>query len=56
MSKSRRGTTEAVEADRGATMIEYALVVGSIALVVVVAAGVFGQGVLALFDDVTRAL
>lgn len=56
MSKAKRVAIERVETDRGATMVEYALIVGAIALVVVVGAGIFGQGVLALFDDVALAI
>ena len=56
MSKTKRVAIERAETDRGATMVEYALIVGAIAMVVVIGAGVFGQGVLALFDDVVAAM
>ena len=56
MSKTKRVAIERAEAERGATMVEYALIVGAIALVVVIGAGVFGQGVLALFDDFAAAM
>ena len=56
MLKTKRIPIETAETDRGATMVEYALIVGAIAMVVVIGAGVFGQGVLALFDDVAMAI
>jgi len=56
MLETKRVAIERSETDRGATMVEYALIVGAIALVVVIGAGVFGQGVLALFDDVALAI
>lgn len=37
--------------DAGATMVEYALVVGAIAFVVVLGAGVFGDELSAIFED-----
>lgn len=36
--------------DAGATMIEYALMVGLVALVALTMVALFGQGVLGLFD------
>ena len=56
MLKTTRVAIDKAETDQGATMVEYALIVGAIALVVVIGAGVFGQGVLALFDDVATAI
>lgn len=56
MSTSRPFDPESAPADLGATMVEYALIVGAIALVVAFGAGVFGQGVFALFDDMLDAL
>ena len=37
--------------DAGATMVEYALVIGAIAFVVIVGAGVFGDELSAIFED-----
>lgn len=47
---------ESAPTDLGATMVEYALIVGAIALVVVSGAGVFGQGVLTLFENMLDAI
>lgn len=55
MSRYNSVVRESVETDRGATMVEYALIVTAIALVVVVSAQTFGLAVLALFDDMTSA-
>lgn len=56
MTKSKREVREVAGLDRGATMVEYALVVGVVALVAVVGAGVLGEGVERLFVDVLGAL
>lgn len=42
--------------DRGATMVEYGLMVALIAVIVLVAVGPLGQAISALFDDVTGHL
>jgi pilus assembly protein Flp/PilA len=45
-----------VEGERGATMVEYGLMVALIAVVVAVGAGLLGIGIDQLFDDVTAQL
>jgi pilus assembly protein Flp/PilA len=45
-----------VSDERGATMVEYGLMVALIAVVVAVGAGLLGIGIDALFDDVTAQL
>lgn len=55
MSKSKSATIKAVTADQGATMVEYALIVGGVALFVVIGAEVFGLAVLSLFSDMASA-
>ena len=42
--------------DRGATMVEYGLLIALIAVVVAVAAVPLGNGIAALFDEVTAQL
>jgi pilus assembly protein Flp/PilA len=42
--------------ERGATMVEYGLMVALIAVVVAVGAGLLGIGIDQLFDDVTAQL
>lgn len=42
--------------DRGATMVEYGLLVALIAVIVAVGAELLGQGIDQLFDDVTAQL
>ena len=42
--------------ERGATMVEYGLMVALIAVVVAVAAAVLGTGIAALFTDVNDSL
>jgi pilus assembly protein Flp/PilA len=42
--------------ERGATMVEYGLMVALIAVVVAVAAGALGTGIAGLFDEVTGDL
>lgn len=42
--------------DRGATMVEYGLLVALIAVVVAVGAALLGVGIDQLFDDVTAQL
>ena len=42
--------------DRGATMVEYGLMVALIAVIVLVAVGPLGQAISALFDNVTGHL
>ena len=42
--------------ERGATMVEYGLMVALIAVVVAVGAGLLGIGIDALFDEVTADL
>lgn len=41
--------------DRGATSVEYAIMVGGIAAAIVAAVGVFGQAVLGLFERVVTS-
>ena len=48
--------TAARDDDRGATMVEYGLLVALIAVVVAVGAGLLGDGIDALFDEVTAQL
>lgn len=48
--------TAARDDDRGATMVEYGLLVALIAVVVAVAAGFLGIGIAELFDEVTGTL
>lgn len=48
--------TAARDDDRGATMVEYGLLVALIAVVVAVGAGFLGDGIDALFDEVTAQL
>jgi pilus assembly protein Flp/PilA len=45
-----------VSDERGATMVEYGLMVALIAVVVAVGAGLLGIGIDQLFDDVTAQL
>jgi len=45
-----------VNDERGATMVEYGLLVALIAVVVAVGAGFLGIGIDQLFDDVTAKL
>ena len=47
---------ERVNDERGATMVEYGLMVALIAVVVAVGAGLLGIGIDQLFDDVTAQL
>ena len=42
--------------ERGATMVEYGLMVALIAVVVAVAAGFLGEAIATLFDNVTATL
>ncbi|WP_446666296.1 Flp family type IVb pilin [Flexivirga sp. B27] len=42
--------------DRGATMVEYGLLVALIAVIVAVAATTLGEGIAGLFDEVTAQL
>jgi pilus assembly protein Flp/PilA len=42
--------------DRGATMVEYGLMVALIAVVVLVAVGPLGRAISTLFDNVTGSL
>ncbi|MFP3901953.1 MAG: Flp family type IVb pilin [Acidimicrobiia bacterium] len=42
--------------DRGATMVEYGLMVALIAVIVAVGAELLGEGIDQLFDDVTAQL
>lgn len=44
------------DTERGATMVEYGLLVSLIAVVVAVGAGLLGIGIDALFDEVTALL
>lgn len=45
-----------VKDERGATMVEYGLLVALIAMIVAVGAELLGQGIDQLFDDVTAQL
>ena len=45
-----------VKDERGATMVEYGLLVALIAMIVAVGAELLGQGIDQLFDDVTAEL
>jgi len=45
-----------IKDERGATMVEYGLMVALIAVVVAVAAGVLGTAIAQLFTDVTASL
>jgi len=55
-AKGRSGGRRGLKArdDRGATAVEYALMVGLIAVVIVVAVTAFGLSVQGLFDSFTR--
>jgi pilus assembly protein Flp/PilA len=48
--------TEHTDDDRGATMVEYGLIVSVIALVVVVGAAVFGNALSTFFSDLAGSL
>ena len=47
---------EKLDREEGATMVEYGLLVALIAVVVAVAAAFLGEGIAALFDEVTAQL
>lgn len=51
-----RMTTPQEHEDRGATMVEYGLIVGAIALTVVVGATVFGSALSKVFSDMVGQL
>ena len=50
------GIKERFESEKGATMVEYGLMVALIAVVVAVGATLLGQGIDTLFDGVTADL
>lgn len=50
------GIKERFESEKGATMVEYGLMVALIAVIVAVGAGLLGIGIDQLFDDVTAQL
>ncbi|WP_259460297.1 Flp family type IVb pilin [Pseudarthrobacter phenanthrenivorans] len=50
------GVKERFESEKGATMVEYGLMVALIAVIVAVGAGVLGIGIDQLFDDVNAKL
>jgi pilus assembly protein Flp/PilA len=50
------GIKERFESEKGATMVEYGLMVALIAVIVAVGAGVLGIGIDQLFDDVNATL
>ena len=54
--EARRAARGAAEIDRGATMMEYALIVGAIALVVVIGARVFGEELAEIYDSFVDAI
>ncbi|WP_167525105.1 Flp family type IVb pilin [[Micrococcus luteus] ATCC 49442] len=50
------GVKDRLSSEKGATMVEYGLMVALIAVVVAVGAGFLGGAVDGLFDDVTTSL
>lgn len=50
------GIKERFESEKGATMVEYGLMVALIAVIVAVGAGFLGIGIDQLFDDVNATL
>ena len=44
------------KSDKGATMVEYGIMVALIAVIVMVAVGPLGQAISGLFDDVASSL
>lgn len=50
------GIKERFESEKGATMVEYGLMVALIAVIVAVGAGLLGGGINNLFNDVNNAL
>jgi pilus assembly protein Flp/PilA len=50
------GIKDRFESEKGATMVEYGLMVALIAVIVAVGAGVLGIGIDQLFDDVNATL
>ena len=50
------GIKERLASEKGATMVEYGLMVALIAVIVAVGAGLLGIGIDQLFDDVTAKL
>jgi pilus assembly protein Flp/PilA len=52
----RGSLAERLDREEGATMVEYGLLVALIAVVVAVAATFLGEGIAALFDNVTAQL
>ena len=53
---TRSPHSDAQDTDRGATMVEYGLIVSVIALVVVVGATVFGDALSTFFNDLAGSL
>lgn len=50
------GVKDRLSSEKGATMVEYGLMVALIAIVVAVGAGLLGIGIDKLFDDTTAKL
>jgi pilus assembly protein Flp/PilA len=50
------GIKERFESEKGATMVEYGLMVALIAIIVAVGAGLLGIGIDTLFDNTTAKL